>query len=203
MKTNKQNFSTPITCWNCDTTYDYQQYKDCPICDNHFTAAPDKAGKRVPVIIDYIRGIITTLLCLLFLCGCTSTKPYCPTYAENSLIEEQISNTGHKISNIEKIVGSIVIYTTANLLIYHSQNYDDGKIGQGWKYVAPVVAATMIYGLVKYKSNNAGMRKEYQQLKDSLLNTIPKDVYTKKVEKEKLQIILDSLYTPILKAHGY
>lgn len=140
MKTNKQNFSTPITCWNCDTTYDYQQYKDCPICDNHFTAAPNREGRRVPVVIDYIRGIITTLLCLLFLCGCTSTKPYCPTYANNTVIAPVDKRKLTKWDTVPATYADVAQFMAQDTIPYKPSMVE--KIGAG-------IATYLIFTMIK------------------------------------------------------
>lgn len=52
---------TPITCWSCNTVYDYQKHEVCPICENHFLdgqarlqALPPSpvSGTRVSISID-------------------------------------------------------------------------------------------------------------------------------------------------------
>lgn len=135
-----------------------------------------------------------------------SSKPYCPTYAANTFvapIEEQPDTISAKVSNFEKITAGIAMYTVTNLLIYSTQGPEDEVSGKAWQYLAPVVVGAMIYGLVKYKAQSTGLRKQYRYLKDSLLQTIPKDSYVTRADKENFQVLLDSLYAPTLKAHGY
>lgn len=151
-----------------------------------------------------MKNLLIIIICLTFLSGCTSTKPYCPTYADNSFvapIEEQPDSTP-RISSFEKVIGIATVYTASNILIYQLQGDVGEEVGKGWTYLAPVVAGAMIYGLYRYIKGNKGMKKEYKQLKDSLYQALPQDTYTR-AGREKIQLVLDSLYAPTLKAHGY
>lgn len=86
---------TPITCWNCDTEYDYQQHEVCPMCDAHFLDVPDHTtlepspGTRVSVKIDYSRQRLKVLpalliVILLMIGGCS---PYIREQVRQSKIK--------------------------------------------------------------------------------------------------------------------
>lgn len=84
---------TPITCWSCNTVYDYQKHEVCPICENHFLdgqmrmqALPPSpvSGTRVSICIDYgrakLKALPAALLALLLLVA-SCTHHSCPTYS--------------------------------------------------------------------------------------------------------------------------
>jgi rRNA maturation endonuclease Nob1 len=43
----------PITCWSCDTIYDYSKHEFCPICDAHWLDGNVEQQSRVSVRIEY------------------------------------------------------------------------------------------------------------------------------------------------------
>jgi hypothetical protein len=84
---------TPITCWNCETEYNYNQHEVCPLCEVHWTDAnkkqqPPEPGTRVSVVINHrlksLKTVPALLLVFTLIVAASCTKYTCPTYANSS-----------------------------------------------------------------------------------------------------------------------